>query len=64
MHAHGLELLDLVGNDSLRKTEFGDTIDQNAACGVQGLKNGDLIAFLASSLAQVRPEGPEPTTAT
>ena len=46
MHAHGLELLDLVGNDGLRKTEFGDTIDQHAACGVQGLKNGDLIALL------------------
>ena len=46
MHAHGLELLDLVGNDGLRKTEFGDTIDQNAACGVQGFKNGDLIALL------------------
>ena len=41
-----LQLFDLVGNDGLRQTELGDAVDQNAAGGVQRLKQGHLIALL------------------
>ena len=36
----------LVGDDGLGQTELGDAVDQHAAGGVQGLKDGDLIALL------------------
>ena len=41
-----LELFDLVGNNRLRQTELGDTVDQHAACGVERFKDRDLVALL------------------
>ena len=46
VHAELLEALDLLGNDVLGQTELGNAVDQNAAGGVQGFKDGDLIALL------------------
>ena len=46
LNAHGLQLFDLVGNDGLGQTEFGNAVDQNAAGGVQRLEDRDGIALL------------------
>ena len=45
LYAQGLDILDLFLDDALLgKTEFGNTVDQNAACLVQGFKDLDIIA--------------------
>ena len=41
-----LELFDFVCDDRLRQTELGDTVDQNAACGVERFEDRDLVALL------------------
>lgn len=47
VNAHCLEVLDLGSNDLLGETELRDTVNENAAGLVEGLKNGDIVAELA-----------------
>ena len=48
LDAHCLEVFDLDGDDLvLGETEFGDTVNENAARLVEGFKNGDVVAHLA-----------------
>ncbi len=46
IHAHLLQAVDLLLHDGLGQTELGDAVHQHAACHVQSLVNGDLIAQL------------------
>ena len=46
LYTLGLQILHLVGNDGLGESELGNAVNQHAACGVQGLENGDLVALL------------------
>ena len=54
----------LLGDDGLGQAEFGDAVDQDPAGFMEGLEDGDLMSFGIRSPATVRPDGPEPTTAT
>ena len=47
LYAQGLNVLDFLLNDRvLGKTEFGNAVDQNAACLVEGFEDLDIIAHL------------------
>lgn len=47
LNAEGTYIFDFLGNDCLfGKTEFGNTVNQNAACFVQGFKNRYIITHL------------------
>ena len=46
LHAQRFQLVHLALHDGLGETELRDAVDQNAAGGVECLKDGDLIALL------------------
>ena len=46
MNAKLFERIKFLCHDLLGQTEFGNTVNQNAACGVKSLVNGDVVAAL------------------
>ena len=45
-YAQSSQLINFLLHDCLRQTEFGNTVNQHAACLMEGLKHGDSIAQL------------------
>ncbi len=64
IHAQGLQAFHFLLHNSLGQTELGNAVHQNAAGKVQGFVYGNLIAQLGQVAGTVRPEGPQPITAT